>query len=106
MTASAVIDCALLSQSAEGSDFPRVSCAIYLRGMKRLAALLFFVFCSALCFTSPLAAQSTTEIANPCATNPPIADLSATPSWNGWGADNSNSRFQPQGAAQITAADV
>ena len=28
------------------------------------------------------------------------------PAWNGWGADNSNTRFQPAAAAQLRVADV
>ncbi len=36
---------------------------------------------------------------------PPSGTLSG-PEWNGWGADLDNSRFQPQGAAQLTAEQV
>jgi polyvinyl alcohol dehydrogenase (cytochrome) len=31
---------------------------------------------------------------NRCSTNAPIRDLSANPSWNGWGPDTTNARFQ------------
>lgn len=45
-----------------------------------------------LCVTSPIFAQCT--------------GASGAPEWNGWGADASNSRFQPEKAAQIPAAQV
>lgn len=41
---------------------------------------------------------------NHCATNKPM-DL-ASPSWNGWGLDPENSRFQPAKAAGLTADQV
>ena len=31
---------------------------------------------------------------NMCASNPPVASLSASPAWNGWGADIADTRFQ------------
>lgn len=43
---------------------------------------------------------------NSCATNPPLADLASAPAWNGWGADLSNSRYQPARVAELTANDV
>ena len=43
---------------------------------------------------------------NRCADNPPLTDPANSPSWNGWGADVSNSRFQTTGAAQLTADQV
>jgi polyvinyl alcohol dehydrogenase (cytochrome) len=43
---------------------------------------------------------------NRCAANPAIADIAATPGWNGWGADLSNTRFQTGKAAGLTAAQV
>src|SRR5262245_12446462 len=43
---------------------------------------------------------------NICATNPPLTGALAGPSWNGWGADVSNSRFQPARAAALDAAKV
>lgn len=43
---------------------------------------------------------------NRCAANPVLADPAAGPAWNGWGADASNSRFQPASQAGLTAADV
>ncbi len=39
-----------------------------------------------------------------CPSNAPMGDPSATPAWNGWGADASNTRFQP--AAQLPADQV
>ena len=43
---------------------------------------------------------------NQCSSNPPLADPSAGPAWNGWGVDASNSRFQPAKTAGLTSADV
>jgi polyvinyl alcohol dehydrogenase (cytochrome) len=37
--------------------------------------------------------SSAQRMSNPCGSNPPIRDLSG-PSWNGWGVDLTNSRFQ------------
>jgi polyvinyl alcohol dehydrogenase (cytochrome) len=39
-----------------------------------------------------------------CTSNPPLAK--SAPSWNGWGIDPTNSRFQNAKAAGLTAADV
>ena len=49
--------------------------------------------------TIPLAAQK-------CASTPSLGEISASPSWNGWGPDESNTRFQPAPAAQIPADQV
>jgi polyvinyl alcohol dehydrogenase (cytochrome) len=46
------------------------------------------------------------RMANQCGSNPPITTLSATPAWNGWGADASNARFQSAKAAGIPADQV
>lgn len=46
------------------------------------------------------------RMTNPCSTNPPLGNLSASPSWLGWSADGTNARFQPAAAARLTAADV
>jgi polyvinyl alcohol dehydrogenase (cytochrome) len=43
---------------------------------------------------------------NKCAQNPAMTEPSASASWNGWGNDNSNTRFQPAAQARLTAADV
>ncbi len=43
---------------------------------------------------------------NHCATNPPLADPSAGPEWNGWGNDPANTRFQGAAGAGLTASDV
>jgi len=64
--------------------------------MKRLSGLLWIPL-----LASPLAAQS----ANSC----PAAQAAvfpSGPSWNGWGPDASNARFQPEQAAQIPAVQV
>ena len=43
---------------------------------------------------------------NKCAANPTLTDPARSAGWNGWGADLSNTRFQPAGAAGLTAAQV
>jgi polyvinyl alcohol dehydrogenase (cytochrome) len=43
---------------------------------------------------------------NKCAQNPVMTDPAAGAGWNGWGNDNSNTRFQTAAAARLTAADV
>jgi polyvinyl alcohol dehydrogenase (cytochrome) len=52
----------------------------------------------------PLLVVSARAAQCPSAAGP--SDPSATPAWNGWGADLSNSRFQPSRVAQLTAAQV
>ena len=49
----------------------------------------------------PLLAQS-----DPCPKDGRFGDPSASPSWNGWGADASNTRFQPARSAQLPAANL
>jgi polyvinyl alcohol dehydrogenase (cytochrome) len=47
------------------------------------------------------------KMLNHCASNPPITDLSAKPSWNGWGNDpTTNARFQSAEAAGLSADQV
>lgn len=43
---------------------------------------------------------------NPCRNNPTLSNPASSPAWNGWGADISNTRFQPAQAAGLTAAQV
>src|SRR5438477_360676 len=43
---------------------------------------------------------------NKCRNNPALSDPARGAAWNGWGADMSNSRFQPAQAAGLTAAQV
>jgi polyvinyl alcohol dehydrogenase (cytochrome) len=43
---------------------------------------------------------------NRCATNPTLTNPALGPSWNGWGVDLANSRFQTAKAAGLSAADV
>jgi polyvinyl alcohol dehydrogenase (cytochrome) len=43
---------------------------------------------------------------NQCRNNPAMSDPARGPSWNGWSADVSNSRFQSAQVARLTAADV
>src|SRR5262249_23479079 len=42
------------------------------------------------------------NMANQCSNNPALTDPARSPAWNGWGADVSNSRFQPASAAGLT----
>ena len=47
------------------------------------------------------------SMTNHCSSNPPLGDVSAKPSWNGWGNDpTTNARFQPAKAAGLTANQV
>ena len=46
------------------------------------------------------------KMTNVCASNPPIRDLTSKPSWNGWSADLSTTRFQPAKAADLSPAQV
>ncbi len=46
------------------------------------------------------------DMPNRCAANPPMSDPAASPSWNGWGNNMHNTRFQPAKAAGLTAAQV
>src|SRR5437773_1296013 len=45
------------------------------------------------------------DMPNKCANNPAMRDPAAGSGWNGWGNDNSNSRFQPGASAGLTAAN-
>src|SRR5512138_715522 len=56
--------------------------------------------------TAALPAQDAAQMPNRCAASPAIASLTSSPSWNGWGADAGNTRFQPASVAQLSAADV
>ena len=51
-------------------------------------------------------AGDASRMPNRCAENPPIADVSASPSWNGWSTDGTNTRFQSEANARIAASDV
>jgi polyvinyl alcohol dehydrogenase (cytochrome) len=43
---------------------------------------------------------------NQCAANPALSDPARGPSWNGWGNDLANTRFQPAAVAGLSASDV
>jgi polyvinyl alcohol dehydrogenase (cytochrome) len=43
---------------------------------------------------------------NRCAGNPPLGDPSASASWNGWGVDVANARFEAARSAGLTAEQV
>src|SRR5579863_3379200 len=51
-------------------------------------------------------AQPGQTTANRCAGSPRLADLSASPAWNGWGPDASNARYQSAATAGIPADKV
>jgi polyvinyl alcohol dehydrogenase (cytochrome) len=53
-----------------------------------------------------VAAQDAAQTPNRCAASPAIESLGSAPSWNGWGADGSNTRFQPAAAAELSAGDI
>jgi polyvinyl alcohol dehydrogenase (cytochrome) len=46
------------------------------------------------------------DMPNHCASNPPLADPSAGPAWNGWGVNVEDTRFQSAKDAGLTAAQV
>jgi polyvinyl alcohol dehydrogenase (cytochrome) len=47
------------------------------------------------------------KMPNQCTADPPMSDITAGPSWNGWGVDpTTNARFQPASAAGLSAAQV
>ena len=46
------------------------------------------------------------DMPNKCARNPVMTDPAAGAGWNGWGNDNSNTRFQADAAARLRASDV
>jgi len=46
------------------------------------------------------------QMPNKCAANPPLADPAKGASWNGWGNELTNTRFQNAGAARLPAAQV
>src|SRR5262245_16009541 len=46
------------------------------------------------------------KMTNPCPINPPMADATMGPAWNGWSPGDNNARFQVAVAAGITAAQV
>ena len=47
------------------------------------------------------------KMPNQCTADPPMKDINAGPSWNGWGVDPAtNARFQPAKAAGLSAAQV
>jgi polyvinyl alcohol dehydrogenase (cytochrome) len=49
---------------------------------------------------------SAASMSNRCPANPPLENLSAGPSWNGWGADRANTRFQSGASAGLDAGEV
>jgi polyvinyl alcohol dehydrogenase (cytochrome) len=46
------------------------------------------------------------QMTNRCPANSPLRDLDSSPSWNGWGVDLTNRRFQPLREAGLTAQQV
>jgi len=58
------------------------------------------------CQVVTVAANAAAQMPNRCATSSAVTSVTSSPSWNGWGADAGNTRFQPAAAAQLSAADV
>jgi polyvinyl alcohol dehydrogenase (cytochrome) len=46
------------------------------------------------------------DMPNRCTANPELTDPARSASWNGWGNDPGNTRFQPAAAAKLTGAEV
>src|SRR5437773_6433061 len=46
------------------------------------------------------------QMSNPCPANAALGDIAAQPSWNGWGAGITNTRFQDAGGAKLSADQV
>src|ERR1043165_2455775 len=46
------------------------------------------------------------KMSNACICRATIQDLTSTPSWNGWGVDSANTRFQPAKAADLSTGQV
>jgi polyvinyl alcohol dehydrogenase (cytochrome) len=72
----------------------------------RTTALIVWAKILVLSTAAAASAQEAARIPNQCATNSAITSLTSSPSWNGWGADAGNTRFQPIAAAQLSAAEV
>ena len=53
----------------------------------------------------PATAQDAPK-ANGCSANSGLGDLSAKPSWNGWGNGTTNARFQDGAGAQLAPEQV
>src|SRR5689334_2138634 len=96
--------CAALDRRDQRSDScrPRLDLALGKAARVLMMSLYFLV----LGIAAAVSAQDAASLPNRCATNAGIASLTSSPSWNGWGADAANTRFQPAGAAQLSAADV
>ncbi len=46
------------------------------------------------------------KMPNRCASNSPMGELASQSSWNGWGPDATNARFQSSSAAELTLSRV
>ena len=75
-------------------------------GMSTRHTLIVGVSVLILSAASSGSAQGPGPVANRCAANPAITSVTSSPSWNGWGADADNTRFQPAAATQLNAATV
>ena len=73
------------------TDVQKIRLAEFLGGLRKLGAAQ---------------AGDASRMPNHCADNPPLGDIAAAPSWNGWSADGTNTRFQSAASAGIAAADV
>ena len=55
---------------------------------------------------APAESGEAKAMSNVCSSHPPVRDVNARPSWNGWSADGSNTRFQTATAADLSPAQV
>ena len=64
------------------------------------------ILCSILIAIRMSSALAQTTEPGACRTTPSLTDPATGPRWNGWGVNVTNTRFQPQDQARLSAADV
>ena len=74
--------------------------------MPRRIGLLACVPMLTLSIARSISAQDAAQMLNRCSANPAITSITSSPSWNGWGVDNANTRYQPAAAGQLSLDDV
>ena len=77
------------------TDPQKLRLAEFLGGLRKLGAV-----------EAGVETGSAARMPNRCPDNPPLGDISSSPSWNGWSTDGTNTRFQSSANAGIAAADV
>jgi len=77
------------------TDLQKRRLAEFLGGLRKLGAV-----------EAGVETGSAARMPNRCPDNPPLGDISSSPSWNGWSTDGTNTRFQSSANAGIAAADV